>query len=381
MCRLFRGLRNIIMKIPNQIRRLARRVKKKDEHLDSIPSDCDSQQLVQPPVSKEEFENYFSNVGTSEENSLALRCEIYKRGLANDCRRQAWEFLLGYDFWNAPSAERDERRKKLGEEYLELKKLWLSLDDQAEKKLSSYDKYKTVIKIDLRRLLDNDDIADTSYNILMTYLMYNYSFGYYQGMSDILIVILKIIEDETAAFWCFSRVMTVWRNNFDLEEFHQIKRLKDLARLLKFTDPKFYKYLKSNNCDDFKFYHQHLMVLFQREFVFEEILRLWDCFFACIPAPGEQIPPRSLPRNFDVLFALAIFNKEKSNIMDQKLDENDILQYFNRLAGNMDVDALLKKARNYYRTFLANPVIPCEIQDILNLSVCEDEDSDGFVLL
>jgi hypothetical protein len=366
MCRLFYRLKNIILEIPNQIRRLASK----------------------PPVSKEEFENYFSDVGTSEEDSLALRFEIYKRGLENDCRRQAWEFFLGYDFFNATSVERDERRKERSEEYLELKKLWLSLDEQAEKKLSSYDKYKTVIKTDLRRLWDNDDMANTSYNILMTHLMYDYSFGYYQGMADLVSVILKIIEDETAAFWCFSRVMTVWRNNFDLEEFHHIRRLKDLAKLLKFTDPQFYEYLNSNKCGDFKFYHQHLMVLFQREFAFEEILRLWDCFFACIPAQGKKIPPRSLPRNFDLLFALAIFNTEKSNIMNQKLDEFDILQYFNRLTGSMDIDELLKKARNYYRDFLSNPSVPCEIQDILNLSVCEDKsdesdesDSDGFILL
>ena len=45
------------------------------------------------------------------------------------------------------------------------------------------------------------------YDILMTYVMYNFDLGYVQGMSDLLSPILFVMSDEVDAFWCFVGFM------------------------------------------------------------------------------------------------------------------------------------------------------------------------------
>lgn len=45
------------------------------------------------------------------------------------------------------------------------------------------------------------------YDILMTYVMYDFDLGYVQGMSDLLSPILCLMENEVDAFWCFVGFM------------------------------------------------------------------------------------------------------------------------------------------------------------------------------
>lgn len=45
------------------------------------------------------------------------------------------------------------------------------------------------------------------YDILMTYIMYNFDLGYVQGMSDLLSPILFLMDNEVDAFWCFVGFM------------------------------------------------------------------------------------------------------------------------------------------------------------------------------
>ncbi|VDO88964.1 unnamed protein product, partial [Schistosoma mattheei] len=40
-------------------------------------------------------------------------------------------------------------------------------------------------------------------DILITYTIYNMDFGYFQGMNDLLALILYVIKDEEDSFWCF----------------------------------------------------------------------------------------------------------------------------------------------------------------------------------
>ncbi len=44
-------------------------------------------------------------------------------------------------------------------------------------------------------------------DILMTYNMYNFDLGYVQGMSDLLSVIMVIMENEVDSFWSFAGFM------------------------------------------------------------------------------------------------------------------------------------------------------------------------------
>lgn len=54
---------------------------------------------------------------------------------------------------------------------------------------------------------DNNPNLRLLYDILMTYVMYNFDLGYVQGMSDLLSPILYLMGNEVDAFWCFTGFM------------------------------------------------------------------------------------------------------------------------------------------------------------------------------
>lgn len=54
---------------------------------------------------------------------------------------------------------------------------------------------------------ENNPHLTQLYDILMTYVMYNFDLGYVQGMSDLLSPILCLMDNEVDAFWCFVGFM------------------------------------------------------------------------------------------------------------------------------------------------------------------------------
>lgn len=54
---------------------------------------------------------------------------------------------------------------------------------------------------------DNNPHLSQLYDVLMTYVMYNFDLGYVQGMSDLLSPILCLMDNEVDAFWCFVGFM------------------------------------------------------------------------------------------------------------------------------------------------------------------------------
>ncbi|KAM3185570.1 hypothetical protein ACTXT7_006080 [Hymenolepis weldensis] len=74
------------------------------------------------------------------------------------------------------------------------------------KNIIEKDTFRTDRQVSLFR--DNSTGALTRlYNILITYTFYNNDLGYFQGMNDLLAVILTIIEGEEDAFWCFAGLL------------------------------------------------------------------------------------------------------------------------------------------------------------------------------
>ena len=62
-------------------------------------------------------------------------------------------------------------------------------------------------------------INDFYFQILMTYVMYNFDLGYVQGMSDLLAPILFVMGgNEVDAFWCFVGFMKRVSHNFDFDQ-------------------------------------------------------------------------------------------------------------------------------------------------------------------
>jgi hypothetical protein len=84
-----------------------------------------------------------------------------------------------------------------------------------EDNFSDYRERKNLIEKDVNRTDrtldfyagDNNPNIQMLYDILMTYVMYNFDLGYVQGMSDLLSPILHLLKNEVDAFWCFVGFM------------------------------------------------------------------------------------------------------------------------------------------------------------------------------
>jgi len=167
--------------------------------------------------------------------------------------------------------------------------------------------------------------------------MYNFDLGYVQGMSDLLSPILMIMNsDEVESFWCFvgfmNRVVSFNNNyymgticckpylilqntNFELKQTGMKKQLNDLHYLLTTVSPKLENHLKKMDSSNMYFCFRWLLVLFKREFIYSDIMRLWEVLWTDIPCA-----------NFHLLICVAILDNEKDIIINENYGLTEILK-------------------------------------------------------
>lgn len=103
-----------------------------------------------------------------------------------------------------------------------MKLQWRSMTQIQEDNFSDYRERKSLIEKDVKRTDRTIDYFEGEqnpnvlvlYDILMTYVMYNFDLGYVQGMSDLLSPILYLLDNEVDAFWCFVGFMNKVVNIF-----------------------------------------------------------------------------------------------------------------------------------------------------------------------
>lgn len=96
-----------------------------------------------------------------------------------------------------------------------MKEQWKAITKSQEDNFSDFRERKSLIEKDVNRTDrtlnfyagENNPNLHVLYDILMTYVMYNFDLGYVQGMSDLCSVILHLYKDEVDAFWCFVGFM------------------------------------------------------------------------------------------------------------------------------------------------------------------------------
>lgn len=154
---------------------------------------------------------------------------------------------------------------------------------------------------------ENNPNLKSLYDILMTYVMYNFNLGYVQGMSDLLSPILYVMGNEVDAFWCFvgfmNRVVSYTMvfqahfmffgfillqlfsfqyNNFDVDQAGIKKQLSGVQKLLGVVVPDLASYLNSQESANMFFCFRMLLVQFKREFILLDIMTLWEVMYIFI---------------------------------------------------------------------------------------------------
>lgn len=270
-----------------------------------------------------------------------LREIIFNGGIENDLRPIVWKYLLGYYQWTYTAEENERLKVEKSREYHTLKTFWKSMSADREARFALFRDRKCFIDKDVPRTDRKTDFyGDDSRgnltrlsDILITYTIYNMDFGYFQGMNDLLALILYVINDEEDSFWCFVGLMNRLESNFSGELNAVREQFNQLFSIIEIVDPTFSEYLESKNAKEMPFCFRWLLIHFKREFSYADIMTLWEAFWTDYRT-----------KNFHIFFAAAVLLMQRDNIMNRKYDANCILKHVNELSMKIPLEESLIRA-------------------------------------
>jgi len=308
------------------------------------------------PIDHGSFKEFF-DLGGRIKDTLEFKQEIFYRGFSfttisnENCRAEAWKFLLGYYPLNSTIKQREAVYEQKKQEYEVIKKQWTTISPLQASRNTLFTTLKHNIEKDVCRLdrtigifqEDNSPYLVMLNDILLTYAIYNADVGYCQGMGDLLTPIVDVMRDEVISFWCFAAIMERYQSHFQLHNSEPIEeQLKQLSILLEVMEPSFYKYLEEVENVDMLMCYRWILVAFRREFTFEDGKRLWDSLFSLYR--GEQ---------FQLFICLAMLKAIKGQIMDEHMKKDDILKLCNSLSGRINVEKILRTAEESFVDYQA----------------------------
>ncbi|ESO85851.1 hypothetical protein LOTGIDRAFT_221303 [Lottia gigantea] len=299
----------------------------------------------------------------------ALLERIFRGGIDPSIRIEVWKFLLCYYTWDSNHKTRQEQRKRRVDDYFRMKLQWKTISAEQERRFATLRERKALIDKDVTRT----DRTHTFYmgeknqnllvlnDILMTYCMYNFDLGYVQGMSDLLSPILVIMENEVDAFWCFAGLMERLCGNFEMDQNGMKVQLSQIHKLMQVYDPELCHYLESHDSGNFYFCFRWILIMFKREFHFQETQRLWEVMWTDKPC-----------KNFHLIITLAILDNEKSTLIENQFGFTEILKHINDISLAIPLEDTLKKAEGIFLQLKNYKKLPKPVKEILGLEVSPD---------
>eukprot|EP00958_Prasinococcus_capsulatus_P006078 scaffold582_cov385-Prasinococcus_capsulatus_cf.AAC.13 len=138
--------------------------------------------------------------------------------------------------------------------------------------------------------------------LLQTYAMYDDTYGYCQGMTDLVQPFAAVFsEDDALAFWCFARFMSRVRHNFSFDGTGVSSQLDVLAQILEHGTPETMRMLRRTCAapgTELYFSYRMLLVLLRREMSFMQTLQLWEMILAdCQRGSPHLKSSRSMARS------------------------------------------------------------------------------------
>ncbi|EDV19733.1 uncharacterized protein TRIADDRAFT_38489 [Trichoplax adhaerens] len=312
------------------------------------------------PLTDVEFTSFFDSRGCLVEIDKFLE-RAFRGGLGHGIRQEAWKYLLNYysfDFNN--EMKLDRKHQKTGE-YHSIKQQWQLITPTQEKNFKEFRLRKSTVEKDVLRTdrthefykgEDNPNVKKL-YNILLTYSFYNFDLGYVQGMSDLVSPILFVMENEADTFWCFVGLMERIGSNFDIDQKEIQKQLSLLYGLIRFVDPEFCNYLDTHDSNNLYFCFRWLLVLFKREFTFQETMLLWEVLWS-----------QRLSQHFLLFICLAIIMNQKQVIVSNNYGFNEIIKHVNELALKLNLEDILKKAETMFIQVKRCKTMPSNIKEL-----------------
>ncbi|KAF8590588.1 RabGAP/TBC [Ramaria rubella] len=332
------------------------------------------------PVDAAQWDAWFNKDGRPRVSKEEMRAEVFRRGTAYEIRRKVWPYILDVLTWDASTEEREMQWKEKQMRYQEIYNEWCGVEEVFNREDVVEERHR--IDVDCRRTDRNqlifaaqavqeqdagkpdppshkryssmspnqDDIGAQSPSnehverlsaILLTYNFYERELGYVQGMSDLCAPIYIVMgADQEMTFWCFVQVMERMKKNFLRDQSGMKKQLLTLQQLLAVMDPQLYRHLEKVDGLNLFFCFRWVLIAFKREFLFEDVLRLWEALWT--DYYGSQ---------FVLFVALAVLESHRDVILRYLVEFDEILKYCNELSMTIELDSTLAQAEVLYLSF------------------------------
>ncbi|KAL0090544.1 rab-GTPase-TBC domain-containing protein [Phycomyces blakesleeanus] len=227
---------------------------------------------------------------------------LARHGIPTQLRGEVWKYLLGVE--QADRSKELSNSKTRTNEYQQMDKIDPEVSKRIRGEVSRYQ----------RRVpeLDNKRYAETFENIIIAYLNTNHDIEYNPALVSLCAPFIYALDKECDAYFCFERMMQAIEEEVDLNEW--------ITSWL-----------------------QHLLA---KEMQFENLVRLWDSYFAM-----------SDPLEFHPFLCLSILRNAKENLED--LEQSEIRTVLLRLPP-MNMSMVIADAFNLRHETLERQMIEDE---------------------
>ncbi|ORZ26113.1 rab-GTPase-TBC domain-containing protein [Absidia repens] len=213
---------------------------------------------------------------------------LARQGVPHQIRGEVWKYLLGVQ--QADRSKELSNTKERSEEYDQIDK---TDPDVAKRIRGEVNRFQRKV-----RELQGKHYAEEFENVILAYLNTNREIEYSPAMVSLCAPFIYCLEKECDAYYCFERMMKAIDEEVDLNEWAT----------------------------------SWLQNLLSKEMQFDDLLRLWDAYFAIAD-----------PLEFHPFICLSILRNAKENLED--LEQSEIRTVLLRLP-NMNMRMIIAEAVN-----------------------------------
>ncbi|PHZ14603.1 RabGAP/TBC [Rhizopus microsporus ATCC 52813] len=239
---------------------------------------------------------------------------LAKHGIPNQLRSEVWKYLLGVQ--QADRSKELSSCKARREEYEQMDKEDIEIAKRIRGEVLRYQRR-------VPDILQEKEYVNSFVNIILAYLNSNRDVEYSPSLVSLCAPFIYVMDTECDAYFCFERLMQA------LEDYNASFSLKEqvayFMTLFRCSLPELCNYFEDEEVDIHEWSTSWLQNLLSKEMRFDNLVRLWDCYFAM-----------SDPFAFHPFVCLSILLSVKEAVED--LEQSEIRTMLHRLPLlNMDM--------------------------------------------
>ncbi|KAI7880963.1 RabGAP/TBC, partial [Lichtheimia hyalospora FSU 10163] len=193
---------------------------------------------------------------------------LARHGVPNELRGEVWKYLLGVQ--QADRSKELSMSKARKDDYLQMDKT----DPDVAKRVRG-----EVSRLQRRvPMLDGRHYLTRFENVIVAYLNTNRDAEYHPAMVSLCAPFIYVLDEEWDAYYCFEQVMQALEEHYTMNSVKE--RVAKFMTLFRYILPELCNYFEEEEVNLHEWVTSWLQYMLSREMKFEDLIRLWDAYFA-----------------------------------------------------------------------------------------------------